>query len=155
MSNRPLRGRLGEGLEVAAPDGVGVAVRLPDVVAVVVDGPVADEVDRADDVVEVVAVEQVGDPVLGAGHEVDLEAEPERGRAHELAVGVEVVARLLLPERVSPDLERIGEPVDVLGAAQLVDPRLLGRRQVALHVLGRERARAPAAGRRRPARRWT
>ena len=48
-------GAVGERLEVAAPDLVGVAAALPDVEAVVVDGRVAlaDEVDRADDVVEV------------------------------------------------------------------------------------------------------
>jgi hypothetical protein len=41
---------------------------------------------------------------------------------------------------MAPDLQRLGEPVDVLRAAELPDPRLVGSRQIALHVLGRERA---------------
>ena len=56
----------------------------------------------------------------------------------ELAVGVEVVAGLLLPERVAPEVERLGEAVDVLGDAELLDPRRLGGGQVAVDVLGRE-----------------
>ncbi len=61
--------------------------------------------------------------------------EPERGAAHELAVGVEVVARLFLPERMAPDLERLTKAVDVLGDAQLGDPGRLRGGQVALDVL--------------------
>ena len=56
-------------------------------------------------------------------------------RADELAVGVEVVARLPLPVGVAPDLERLGEAVDVLGDAELVDAVLLGRGEVAVDVL--------------------
>ena len=93
-------GALGERLEVAAPDPVGVAAPVPDVPPLVVDRVVADEVDRADDVVEVALLEQVGGAVLGAGDEVALDAEPQLGAADELAIGVEVVAGLLLPERV-------------------------------------------------------
>ena len=63
-------GGLGERLEVAAPDLVGVAAPLPDVEPLVVDRVVADEVDRADDVVEVARLEQVRGAVLGAGDEV-------------------------------------------------------------------------------------
>ena len=93
-------GALGERLEVAAPDLVGVAAALPDVPALVVDRVVADEVDRADDVVEVARLEQVRGAVLGAGDEVALDPEPQRRAADELAVGVEVVAACSLPERV-------------------------------------------------------
>ena len=58
--------------------------------------------------------------------------------ADELAVGVEVVARVLLPERVAPEVERLAEAVDVLGDAQLLDPGRRGGGQVALDVLGGE-----------------
>ncbi len=92
-------GALGQRLEVAAPDLVGVALALPDVPAGVIDRGVADEVDRADDVVEVARLEQRRGAVLGAGDEVALDPEPQRRAADELAVGVEVVAGLLLPER--------------------------------------------------------
>jgi hypothetical protein len=46
----------------------------PDVVAVVVERAVADEVDRADHVVQVAAVEQLGHAVLAARDEVGLDA---------------------------------------------------------------------------------
>src|SRR5207249_2608638 len=98
-----------------------------------------DEVDRSEHVVEPALVDQVGGAILGAGHVIDLEAEPQRGGAHELAVGVEVVAGLLLPERMTPQLERLPEPVDVLRATELLDPRPLGGRDVAIDVLARER----------------
>ena len=85
--------------------------------------PSRDEVDGADDVVEVARLEQVRDPLLRAGHEVDLDAEPQVGLlAHEVAVLVEVVVREAFPERVPPDLERLTEAVDVLGDAELLDP---------------------------------
>ena len=91
-------GALGERLEVAAPDLVGVAARPPRRRS-----PrgrrasLADEVDRADDVVEVARLEQGGGAVLGAGDEVALDPEPQRRAADELAVGVEVVAGLFSP----------------------------------------------------------
>ena len=97
----------------------------------------ADEVDRADHVVEVARLEQRRGAVLGAGDEVALDPEPQRRAAHELAVGVEVVARLFLPERVAPEVERLAEAVDVLGDAQLVDPGRRRRGEVAVDVLGR------------------
>ena len=84
--------------------------------------------DRADDVVEVACLEQRRGAVLGAGDEVALDPEPQRRRAHELAVGVEVVAAVL-PEGVAPEVEGLGEAVDVLGDAQLRDPRRLGGRR--------------------------
>ena len=118
----PAAGALGQRLEVAAPDPVGVAAALPDVAALVVDRGLADEVDRADDVVEVARLQQRRRAVLGAGDEVALDAEPQRRAADELAVGVEVVAGLFLPEGVAPEVERLGEAVDVLGNAQLGDP---------------------------------
>ena len=138
-------GALGERLEVAAPDLVGVAGPLPDVPALVVDRLLADEVNRADDVVELARREQLGGAVLGPGDEVALDPEPQPGAADELAVGVEVVARLLLPERMAPQLERLDEAVDVLGDAQLLDPGGVRRLAVALDVLRRE-----VALRRRP-----
>ena len=119
MSKRPRAGALGERLEVArARPRSGSPLPLPDVPALVVDRRLADEVDRADHVVEVARLEQRRGAVLGAGDEVALDPEPQRRRAHELAVGVEVVARLLLPERVAPEVERLGEAVDVLGDAR-------------------------------------
>ena len=133
-------GALGERLEVAAPDLVGVAAALPDVPAVVVDGGVAlaDEVDRADDVVELARLQQRRGALLGAGDEVALDAELQRRRADELAVGVEVVVGVFDPERVAPEVERLAEAVDVLGDAELLDPGRRGGGQVAVDVLGGE-----------------
>ena len=128
----------GERLEVARPDPVGVAGLVPDVEALVVDRVVADEVDRADDVVEVARLEQVRGAVLGAGDEVHLDPEPQLGAADELAVGVDVVLGLFAPERVVPELERLGEAVDVLGDAELGDPGRRRRLEVAVDVLGGE-----------------
>ena len=66
--------------------------------------PPRHEVHGADDVVEVARVEQVGHAVLGARHEVRLDAQPQVGLlAHERAVRVEVVVREGLPEGVAPD----------------------------------------------------
>jgi hypothetical protein len=92
-------------------------------------------VDRADHVVEVAGLEQVRGAVFGAGHEVALDPELEAGGADELAVGIEIVARLLLPERVAPERQGLGEAVDVLGDAQLLDPRRRRRLAIALDVL--------------------
>jgi hypothetical protein len=93
------------------------------------------EVDGAHHVVEVVGFEQIGDAVLAPRDEVGLDPQAQRGRAHELAVGAQVVGRLLAPEGVVPDLQRLGEAVDVLGDPQLLDPLLRRRGQVALRVL--------------------
>jgi hypothetical protein len=68
----------------------------------VVHRAVADEVDRADDVVEVARLQQRGGAALGARHEIALHPELQRRAAHELAVGVEVVAGALLPEGMAP-----------------------------------------------------
>jgi hypothetical protein len=131
---------LGKQLEVAAPHRVGVAGGGPDVVLPLdVDGVVAHEVDGPDDVVEVALVEEVGGAVLGTRDEVHLDPEPQRGRADELAIGVEVVPSLSFPEGMTPDVERLAEAVDVLRASQLLHARLLGCHEVALHVLVRER----------------
>src|SRR3954452_22309936 len=134
------RGGLAEGLEVAAPHVVGaVRVRLPDVVAVVVDRLVAEEVHGADDVVEVGALQEVREPVLATEDEVRLDPHAQVGvLAEEADVVIEVVARLGPPERVIPDGERLVEPVDVLGDAELGDPALLGDLAVAVGVGGRE-----------------
>ena len=43
--------------------------------------------------------------------------------AYELAVGVEIVAGAASPRRVAPELERLGEAVDVLGDPKLCHPR--------------------------------
>ena len=128
--------RLAERLEVAPPDVVRVAGAVPDVVAVVVDRVVAQEVDRADDVVPVARLEQVGHAVLATGDEVGLDPEPQVGLlAHELAVGVDVVARRgRASSGWSPDVQRLREAVDVLGDAQLADPALGRRLAVALGV---------------------
>src|SRR3954453_6262994 len=114
-----------EPLEVLAPDAVGRLAGRPDVVLVVVDGGVPEEVHRADDVVPVAPVEELGHTILAAGDEVGLDAELEVGLlAHERAVGVEVVGRALAPELMVPDLERLREAVDVLGDSELRDAAL-------------------------------
>ncbi len=129
-------GSLGERLEVAFPDLLGAVTAIPDAVVVHVDRVIAQEVDGADDVVEVAALEQVGRAILGAGDEVGLDPEPQVGtRAHELAVGVDVVDRELAPQRVLPHPERLLEAVDVLGDAELCDPALLGDGAIAGDVL--------------------
>jgi len=99
---------------------------------------VADEVDRADDVVEVPGPEQRLDPLLGAGDVVALDPQPQRRAADELAVGVDVVDGVLDPEGVLPEVERRPEAIDVLGDPELLDPRRRGGVEVALDVLGGE-----------------
>ena len=122
---QPAAGRLAERLEVAPPDLLRAVTLVPDAVVVHVDRVVAQEVDRADHVVEVALLEQVGHAVLGAGNEVRLDPEPQIGPlAHERAVRVEIVARVRTPERVPPHLERLHEAVDVLGDPELGDPLL-------------------------------
>ena len=135
----PARRGLPQPLEVRAPHLLRRARRRPDVVAVVVERAVADEVDRADDVVEVAATQQLGHALLAPGDEIGLDPELEVGLlAHEGAVGVEVVARGVAPQLVLPHLERLGEAVDVLGHPQLLDAALRRARPVALGVLGRQ-----------------
>ena len=142
----PARRGLRQPLEVGPPHLVGRARRRPDVVAVVVERPVADEVDRADHVVEVAAGQQLGHAVLAPGDEVGLDPQPEVGLlAHEGAVGVEVVAGRVAPQLVLPHLERLGEAVDVLGHPELLDAALGRAGAVALGVGGRQ----VALGRRR------
>src|SRR6185503_7361163 len=104
-----------------------------------VDRGVADEVDGADHVVPRARLEELGDPVLAAAHVVGLDAQPQVGvLAHEAGVGVDVVGRPLAPPRVLPDLQRLAEPVDVLGDAELGDAVLLGGGPEALGVARRE-----------------
>ena len=137
MSNSPLRAAVADRLEVARPHILGAAraAGVPHAVVVHVDGAVAHEVHRADHVVEVARLEQVGHAILAAGDEIRLDAEPQVGLlAHERAVLVEVVVRVGLPEGVTPDLERLREAVHVFGDAQLGDPALLGGGAVALDV---------------------
>ena len=136
----PRPGALGKCLEVAPPNLVGVARPLPDVPARMVDGVIADEVNGADHVVEVASRQQLGGASLGAGDEVALDPQLQLGASDELAVGIQVVAGLFLPEGVAPERERLGEAVDVLGDPQLRDPGLGRSRQVAIDVLGGEEA---------------
>ena len=106
---------LADRFEVAPPDLLDAAPGIPDAVVVHVDGPVLEEVHRADHVVEVVGLQQIGHSVLRAGHEVGLDPQPQVGLlAHERAIGVEIVTRVGHPERVLPDIERRFEAVDVL-----------------------------------------
>src|SRR6185312_2512851 len=131
--------RLAEHLEVALPDLLGIdRARRPDVPVGMVDRLLADEVDGADHVVPRAPVEQVRHAVLAAGHEVGLDADLQPLLCDELAVRVEIVDRVLAPERVLPDVERLPEAVDVLGRPQLPDPRLLGRLAIARDVSGGE-----------------
>src|SRR4030095_16418649 len=53
----------------------------------------------------------------------------------ELAVGIEVVSRVLLPKRVAPDVERLAEAIDMLGETELRDTALGGDVEVAAQVL--------------------
>src|SRR5205085_1123800 len=76
----------------------------------------------------------------GARHEVHLQPKPQRGRADEVAVAIQIVTRLPRPERMAPQLERPPKPVDVLGAAELLDARLPSSGHVAVDVVVRERA---------------
>ncbi len=120
MSNRPLRAASPSVQEVATPDLLGAAPGAPHAVVVHVERVVAQEVDRADDVVEVASLQEVGDAVLGAGDEIGLDPQAQVGvLAHEAAVLVEVVAREFAPQRMLPHLQRLREAVDVLGHAQL------------------------------------
>jgi hypothetical protein len=145
---QPAACRLGHGLEVAAPHPLGRLAAAPHVPLVAeVDGVVAQEVHRADDEVQLARLEQRAHPVLAPGDEVGLDAEAQVGLlAHEGAVVVEVVDRVLAPERVLPDLERGGEAVDVLGHPELGDAPLGRALAVALGVGGREEARGRVLG---------
>ena len=91
--------------------------------------------DRADDVVELAALDQVRVRSSRPGTKSTSMPEAQVGLlAHERAVGVDVVERVLAPERVVPDVERLLEAVDVLGDAELGDPALARRLAVALDV---------------------
>ena len=79
MSNIPLAAASPSHSKYVRQTLVGRARRRPDVVAVVVQRAVAEEVDRADDVVPVAALEQLGHAVLAARDEVGLDA--QRGRS--------------------------------------------------------------------------
>ncbi len=108
-------GGVGERLEVTAPDRLGTAAAAPDAVFVHVERLVAEEVNRAEHVVEVVRLEQAGGAILASAHEVGLDAESQVGLlAHEPAVLPEVVAGVLDPEGMAPDLQRVAEAIDVL-----------------------------------------
>src|SRR5439155_7365307 len=64
--------------------------------------------------------------------------------AHELAVVVQVVVGVPLPERVVPDAQRLLESVHVLGHAEQLDAALGSSLAVALCVRGREVLRGRA-----------
>ena len=66
------------------------------------------EVHRADHVVEVTCLQQVGHAILSAGDEVGLDPQAQVGLlAHERAVLVEVVVREFAPKRMPPDVQRL------------------------------------------------
>ena len=94
---------------------------------------------RADHVVEPVRLKQPLGSRLRARHVVHLEPEAQIGLlAHVGAVCIQVVVRLLQPERVAPHIERLAEAVDVLRDAELLDsPRARGA-AVARRVRRRE-----------------
>ncbi len=101
--------------------------------------------DRADNVVELEAVDQVLRAILATGNEVDLEPEAEVCPfAHELAVVVDVIDCVTPPERVVPDRERLLKAVDVLGDAELADTRGIRRSAVARGIFLREVLRGSA-----------
>ena len=137
MSNRPLRGALGDRLEVAPPDlPRGCAGAVPDAVVVHVDGALAQEVDRADDVVEV-ARRRAGSR-CGPRRRATKSASMPSRRSVCSRTNAQYSSRSscgeALPERVAPDLERLAEAVDVFGDAELGDPALGGGLAVALGV---------------------
>ena len=144
MSKRPLRAvspsvskylRQTFSGSLRAPD----VPRLPVRVGVQVHRLVAEEVQGADHVVPWPAVQHVREPVLAAGQEVRLDPQPQiRLLAHELAVGVEVVAGPVPVPGVAPHVERLREAVDVLGHPELLDSALGGGLPVTLRVRGRE-----------------
>jgi hypothetical protein len=103
---QPRAGELRLPLEVALPERVRVREGRPDVVAQIVDGAqIAEVVHGADDVVESMRVEQRRDPVLRPPDVVRLDPQSQRSRPNELAVGPELVDRLILPVGVLPDRE--------------------------------------------------
>ena len=121
----PAPRRIRDRLEVLAPDLVGRR-RAPSVVAGVIDGPVGDEVDRADHVVERPSLDQRRQLGFSARQVVELEPELDRiaGCSHpqdELDVVVQAVGRVLDPEGMTPDGERLTEAIDVLGETELGD----------------------------------
>ena len=134
----PAAGALGECFEVASPDLVRVARAVPDVPALVVDRGISHEVDRADHVVELAGLQERPGPVLRARHEVALDSQLQPARADKLAIGIEIVEGLFLPEGVPPDVQRLPEAVDVLGDAELRDARRGGGPPVAVDVVRRE-----------------
>ncbi len=70
---------------------------------------------RADHIVEVAGLEQIGDAILRARYEVGLDPQAQIGLlAHEAAVLVEVVVREFTPQRMLPHAERLREAVHVL-----------------------------------------
>ncbi|MEH3054754.1 MAG: hypothetical protein PGN13_12245 [Patulibacter minatonensis] len=103
-----------------------------------VDGQIAEEVHRADHVVEVARLEQARDAVLAAGDEIGLDAAAQSLLTEELDVRVEVVDRGALPQVVLPHVERGGEAIDVLADAQLADAAFFGDEFEPVGVRGRE-----------------
>jgi len=123
---QPAARGLAERLEVASPDLLRASPAVPHAVVVHINRALAHEVHRPDHIVEVARFQQVGHAILGAGHEVRLDAQAQIGPiAHERAVGVQIVVRVPKPERMPPHLERLLEAVDVFGDPELGDPRSL------------------------------
>src|SRR5581483_2365357 len=118
------RGELRQRLEVPAPDVFDLPA-LPDS-RPGVDGLPVEPVDRPEQVVPRVRLEDLGKAPLPLTDEVDLDPELHRqpsllGLEHGVAVGVEVVDAALALVRDLPQLARLAEVVDVLGEADLVD----------------------------------
>ncbi len=63
---RPDLAQRAERFEITGPDLVGTCADLPDVPTVMVDGALAEEVDRTNHIVEIVALEQGGRLLLGS-----------------------------------------------------------------------------------------
>ena len=102
--------RLRKCFEVAAPNILRAARVPPDVIALVVDRHITEEVNRADDVVELAAVDQRSPAYDPHDPARNRSSKPSRRSvllADERAVGVEIVDRLLAPVRMVPDAERL------------------------------------------------
>ena len=90
--------------------------------------------DRPDHVFEGPRRKHPVELLFRAENVVGFDTEFDRARGDGVAVQVEVVDRPFLPERMAPDVQRFGEAVHVLGAAEVVDPGIFRCGDVSLDV---------------------
>src|SRR6476661_250913 len=131
-----------EVLAVEAPDLVG-RISIPDRRQLPVHRQPSHPVHRAQQVVPVIPPDHLADLLLATAQVVDLERDLHRqagvSRCRDGGVvAAQVAHRIGLPERVVEPVARLGEAVDVVGEADLVDPCHGRRGHVAADVLERE-----------------